>query len=393
MLHLIYNNQTKRERFRVGVEIKAGKRLVAPFRYDNVGSFLRPEKLKKARASFAKGSLSEDELKRIENESIIDLIQKQKEVGLQVITDGEFRRSWWHLDFMWGLNGVRKETIEQGYVFNDEETRPETARLTGKISGENHPFVDDFKFIQQYAEDGIVARQTIPAPAQFLSELRRPDNVKVTEQIYPDIDTLVTDIAKAYQTFIKELYDAGCRNLQLDDCTWGMIVDPNYWKARQDTETVEGIGELYLRVNNLSIENVPEDLVVTTHVCRGNYHSTWASSGGYDPIANILFAKENVSAYYLEFDTDRAGDFSPLKHVSDEKLVVLGLFSSKTGELEDKEVIIARIEEAAKYVDIDRLCISPQCGFASTEEGNILTEEQQWNKLRLIKEVADEVWG
>ncbi|RDW16085.1 5-methyltetrahydropteroyltriglutamate--homocysteine methyltransferase [Oceanobacillus arenosus] len=377
----------------MGVSLTQGKRLVTPFRFDIVGSFLRPERLKKARASFKEGSISETELKQVEDTCIIDLIQKQKEVGLQVITDGEFRRSWWHLDFMWGLNGVGKKTIEQGYIFNDEETRPETASLTGKISGENHPFVEHFSFIRAYEEDGVVARQTIPAPAQFLAELQRPDNLKITEDIYPDEEELLADIAKAYQTVIKDLYDAGCRSLQLDDCTWGMLVDPNYWKSRHDGATVEEIGELFLRVNNLAIENLPEDLVVTTHVCRGNYHSTWASSGGYDSISNILFARENVSAYYLEFDTDRAGDFIPLQHVSEEKLVVLGLFSSKTGELEDKEVIKARIEEAAQYVDIDRLCVSPQCGFASTEEGNILTEEQQWEKLRLVKEVADEVWG
>lgn len=377
----------------MGIDVKTGKRSVSPFRFDNVGSFLRPEKLKEARAAFAAGSISADELKRVEDACIIDLIGKQKDVGLQVITDGEFRRSWWHLDFMWGLNGVSKETVKQGYVFHDEETRPETARLTGRISGENHPFVNHFSFIQNYAEEAVVARQTIPAPAQFLAELQRPDNISATAEFYPDLDVLVTDIAKAYQTVIQELYAAGCRSLQLDDCTWGMIVDLNYWKARQDTETVEGIAELYLRVNNLAIENAPEDLVVTTHVCRGNYHSTWASSGGYDPIANTLFAKENVSAYYLEYDTDRAGDFAPLAHVGEGKCVVLGLFSSKTGELEDKEAIKARIEEATQYVDINRLCISPQCGFASTEEGNVLTEEQQWEKLRLIKEVADEVWG
>ncbi|RKQ35692.1 5-methyltetrahydropteroyltriglutamate--homocysteine S-methyltransferase [Oceanobacillus halophilus] len=377
----------------MGVEVKAGKRSVAPFRFDNVGSFLRPEKLKKARAAFAGGSLSQSELKTIEDECIAELIQKQKDVGLGAITDGEFRRSWWHLDFMWGLNGVSKESIDKGYAFHHEETRAETARLTGKISGENHPFVEHFSFIQQYATDEVVARQTIPAPAQFLSELQRPENIGVTKQVYPDIEELVTDIATAYQTVIKDLYNAGCRSVQLDDCTWGMLVDKNYWETRHDDATVEDVGGLFLRVNNLAIENLPEDLVVTTHVCRGNYHSSWASSGGYDPIADILFAKENVCAYYLEFDTERAGDFEPLESVSEDKLVVLGLFSSKTGELEEKEAIKARIEEAAKYVDINRLCISPQCGFASTEEGNILTEEQQWNKLRLIKEVADEVWG
>ncbi|MEN1970374.1 5-methyltetrahydropteroyltriglutamate--homocysteine S-methyltransferase [Lentibacillus sp. N15] len=377
----------------MGVELKVGNRTNAPFRFDNVGSFLRPEKLKKARVAFAEGTLTESELKKVEDVCIADLIQKQKEVGLQGITDGEFRRSWWHLDFMWGLNGVKKEIIDQGYIFNGEETRPETACLTGKISGESHPFIEHFAFVQQYATDEIVARQTIPAPAQFLAELQRPQNKETTEHVYPDINDLVADIAKAYQTVIRDLYEAGCRNVQLDDCTWGMLVDTNSSTAQQIQADAEGMGELYLRVNNLAIDNLPEDLVVNTHVCRGNYHSTWASSGGYDPIAHLLFEKENVTAYYLEFDTDRAGDFSPLQHVSDDKLVVLGLFSSKTGELEDKAAIKARIEEAAKYVNLSRLCISPQCGFASTEEGNILTEEQQWDKLRLIKEIADEVWG
>ncbi|WP_163581228.1 5-methyltetrahydropteroyltriglutamate--homocysteine S-methyltransferase [Gracilibacillus saliphilus] len=374
------------------VEIQAG-RTVTPFRYDNVGSFLRPEKLKKARASFTKGTITEQELKQVEDESIIELVQKQKEVGLKAITDGEFRRSWWHLDFMWGLNGVKKEVIDQGYQFNGEETRPETARLTGRISGENHPFVEHFAFVNQFAHDDVIARQTIPAPAQFLAELQRPENSDVTATIYSDIEELITDIAKAYQTVIRDLYDAGCRSLQIDDCTWGMLVDPKYWASRHGSANVQEVGELNLRVNNAALANLPEDLIVTTHVCRGNYHSTWASSGGYDPIANILFSKENVSAYYLEFDTERSGGFEPLAHVPDDRLVVLGLFSSKTGELEDKDAIKARIKEATKYVDLERLCISPQCGFASTEEGNILTEEQQWKKLRLIKEVAEEIWG
>lgn len=375
------------------VDIQAGKRVETPFRFDNVGSFLRPETLKNARAAFADGILTEDELKKIEDECIIDLIQKQKEVGLQVITDGEFRRSWWHLDFMWGLNGVKKEKVAQGYVFHGKETRPETARLTGKISGSGHPFVEHFSFIQQHATDEVVARQTIPAPAQFLAELQRPDNIESTKNIYPNVEELLADIASAYQTVITDLYHAGCRSLQLDDCTWGMLVDEKYWLSRHDDATVEDVGALFLRVNNLALENLPEDLVVTTHVCRGNYASTWASSGGYDTVANILFTKEHVSAFYLEYDTERAGDFAPLQHVGKNQLVVLGLFSSKTGELEDKNQIKARIDEATKYVDINQLCISPQCGFASTEEGNILTEEQQWNKLRLIKEVADEVWG
>lgn len=375
------------------VTFETGKRTETPFRFDNVGSFLRPDTLKNARKAFAKGDISREKLQSVEDETIKDLIGKQKEIGLKAITDGEFRRSWWHLDFMWGLEGVEKVDIDKGYQFKDEETRAESARLTGKISGGNHPFIEHFKFVQQFADDETVARQTIPAPAQFLSELQRPENIEATKKIYPDTDELIEDIAAAYQTFIKELYEAGCRNLQLDDCTWGMLVDENYWQSRNDNVSVEELSRQFVTLNNKAIENHPTDLTITTHVCRGNYHSTWASSGAYDKVAEVLFGEETVKAYYLEYDTERAGGFESLANVSDDKFVVLGLFSSKYPELEDKEEIKARIEEASKYVPKERLCISPQCGFASTEEGNILTEAQQWEKLKLVREVAEEVWG
>lgn len=375
------------------VTFETGKRTETPFRFDNVGSFLRPDTLKNARKAFAKGDISREKLQSVEDETIKDLIGKQKEIGLKAITDGEFRRSWWHLDFMWGLEGVEKVDIDKGYQFKDEETRAESARLTGKISGGNHPFIEHFKFVQQFADDETVARQTIPAPAQFLSELQRPENIEATKKIYPDTDELIEDIAAAYQTFIKEIYEAGCRNLQLDDCTWGMLVDENYWQSRNDNVSVEELSRQFVTLNNKAIENHPTDLTITTHVCRGNYHSTWASSGAYDKVAEVLFGEETVKAYYLEYDTERAGGFESLANVSDDKFVVLGLFSSKYPELEDKEEIKARIEEASKYVPKERLCISPQCGFASTEEGNILTEAQQWEKLKLVREVAEEVWG
>lgn len=369
------------------------KRVITPFRYDVVGSYLRPETLKEARLKFLKREISAKDLKEIENFEIAKLIEKQKKVGLKAITDGEFRRSWWHLDFMWGLNGVEKVVIDKGYQFHGLETRGETAQLSGKITGENHPFIKHFKFIQQFAEDGIVARQTIPAPAQFLAELQRGENHKITDKFYDNIDDLVNDIARAYQTVIKDLYDSGCRSLQLDDCTWGMFCDKKYWEARQNADTeLNELADLYLKVNNLSIENHPSDMVITTHVCRGNYHSTWASSGGYEPIAEVLFGTENVDGFYLEFDTERAGDFSPLRFLPKEKQAVLGIVSSKIGELEDKTTIINRIKEATQYVDINNICISPQCGFASTEEGNIITEKQQWNKILLLKEIADEIW-
>ncbi|WP_411842853.1 5-methyltetrahydropteroyltriglutamate--homocysteine S-methyltransferase [Salinicoccus sp. HZC-1] len=372
---------------------KADVRKETPFRFDNVGSFLRPDELKAARQAYANGSISGQELKTVEDDAIKALITKQKESGLKAVTDGEFRRSWWHLDFMWGLQGVEKVDVDNGYQFNDEETRAESARLTGEISGENHPFVEHFKFVQQFADDEVVARQTLPAPAQFLSELQRPENLEATNAIYPDKDELIEDIAAAYRTVIKDLYTAGCRSVQLDDCTWGMLVDENYWASRNESVSVEALSRLYVTVNNKAIENHPEDLTITTHVCRGNYHSTWASSGAYDKIAEVLFGEEEVKAYYLEFDTARAGGFESLANVSDDKLVVLGLFSSKYPELENKDEIKQRIEEASKYVPLERLCISPQCGFASTEEGNILTEAQQWEKLRLVREVAEEVWG
>lgn len=365
----------------------------APFYFDIVGSFLRPERLKEARAKYENKEITSEELKVIEDECIKDLIEKQKNAGLKVITDGEFRRSWWHLDFMWGLNGIKKINVDRGYVFNGEETRAESAIVTGKISGENHPFVEHFKYVKLFETEGVIARQTIPAPAQLLAEIQRNTIEHPINSHYSNEEDLIKDIAFAYQTVIRDLYENGCRNVQLDDCTWGMFCDTKYWQARQNGEvSLSKLADQYVTINNLAIANLPEDLVITTHVCRGNYHSTWASQGGYAPIADYLFAKENVSAYYLEFDDNRSGDFEPLLKVSENKKVVLGLITSKSPILEDKELIKARIEEAKKYIPLERLCLSPQCGFASTEEGNILTESEQWNKIKLVKEIAEEVW-
>ena len=239
-----------------------------------------------------------------------------------------------------------------------------------------------------------VAKQTIPAPAQFLEQMIMPFALENTKKYYNDTEELVQDIAKGYRKVIADLYAAGCRNIQFDDCSWGMIVDPNA-KAifGVDDAGLEDIKRLLLRINNLAIEGKPEDLVITTHVCRGNFHSTYASSGAYDSVAETLFAGENVSAYYLEFDDERSGGFEPLKAVSGDKKVVLGLITSKKPELEDKQAVIDRIHEAAKYISLDRLCLSPQCGFASCEIGNKLTEEEQWAKLALVKEIAEKVWG
>lgn len=311
-----------------------------------------------------------------------------------MITDGEFRRSYWHLDFMWGLQGVEHIELDHGYFFHGEETTHGSIKLTGKISGENHPFIEHFKYVKLFEDENVTARQTIPAPAQLLAELYREDNGKITNSIYPVQEELIQDIAAAYRTVIQDLYAAGCRNLQFDDCTWGMFCDKKYWEARQAGNiTVEEEAKKYLRLNNLAIEGRPENLVIATHVCRGNYHSTWASSGGYAPIAPYLFANENVDAYYLEFDDERSGDFEPLRFVSENKKVVLGLVTTKSPVLEDKEQIKKRIQEATKYIPLNRLCLSPQCGFASCEIGNNLTEEEEFAKIKLIKEIAQEVWN
>ncbi|MBM6812432.1 5-methyltetrahydropteroyltriglutamate--homocysteine S-methyltransferase [Limosilactobacillus reuteri] len=372
-------------------------RTTSPFRYDIVGSFLRPQELKEARAKFANGEITQADLTAVEDKAIINLIKQEEAAGLKAVTDGEFRRSWWHLDFFWGLNGVKKATLKEGYKFADEETRPETAQITGKISGENHPFVEHFKFTQAHTSDGVQVKQTIPAPAQFLEEFLRPENQANAKEFYPNQEDLDHDVAAAYHQVIEDLYAAGCRTLQLDDCTWGISVnafanlkkkDPN-----ADVSQLEALQKRFLKVNNEAIANLPADLTINTHVCRGNYHSTWAAAGGYVPVADTLFAKENVNAFYLEYDSERAGGFEPLSKVPDDKYVVLGLITSKSGELEDKAAIIKRIHEAAQFHPLDKLCLSPQCGFASTEEGNILTEEQQWKKVALVEEIATEVWG
>ena len=369
----------------------------APFRADVVGSFLRPGVLKQARADFAAGVIDEAALRAVEDEAIRDLVAKQKAAGLHVITDGEFRRSYWHLDFMWGLQGIERRTSRTGYQFHDEETTADTAVVTGKISGESHPFVEHFKFVKALEEKGQVARQTIPAPAQTYSEviLDRCDGQQESlRAVYPTDEELIADIAAAYRTVLADLYAAGCRNVQFDDCTWGIYCDRDFVaKTGMSPVDIEKVSELGVAINNAALEGKPADLVVNTHVCRGNYHSTYAFEGGYDPVAPYLFANEDVNAFYLEFDTPRAGGFEPLAHVAAGKKVVLGLVTSKQPGLEDEELLVRRINEAAQYVPLEDLCLSPQCGFASCECGNKLTEEEQWAKVALVQRVTKRVWG
>ena len=365
--------------------------LKTPFRYDFVGSFLRPQALKDAKAKFGKGEISQKEYDKIVNDEITKLVAKQKELGFHAITDGEFRRTFWHLDFMWGFDGVEHKATGGGVPFNGELAVLDDTYLVGKIKATAHPFVEYFKFLKQFEDENTVAKYTIPAPAQTLLQFIVPNNIESTRKFYRTDDKLIDDLAKAYQDVIKQFYDAGCRNLQLDDCSWGSAL------TEDGTDvfgiTAEQFKNELLKVNNLAIENKPENMVITSHICRGNYHSTFFSSGAYDPVADYVFARENVDALLLEYDDERSGNFEALKKVSPDKKVVLGLITTKSPKLEEKSEVITRIKEASQYVPLDRLCLSPQCGFASCEIGNKLTEEEQWAKLKLVKEIAEEVWG
>lgn len=369
--------------------------LQTPFRYDYVGSFLRPAELKKARADYAAGTMDAAGLKAVEDACITDLVAKQKAAGYHVITDGEFRRATWHLDFMWGFDGVGHKQTETGLPFHDEAAMIDDTFLTGKIglTGE-HPFVEHFRFVKALEDENTIAKQTIPSPAQTLASFWMPFARLTTKNYYDNEEDLANDIAEVYIKVLQQLYDAGCRNVQFDDCTWGMMADKVghtfYGTTREGLAAVQ---QSHKDINNKVIAAAPEGLVINTHVCRGNFHSTYANSGAYDPVADVLFGEENVNAYYLEFDDERSGGFAPLAKVSGDKKVVLGLITTKSPVLEDKETVIARIHEAAQYIPLDRLYLSPQCGFASCEIGNKLTEEEQWAKLALVKEVAEEVWG
>ena len=368
--------------------------LKTPFRYDFVGSFLRPEKLKEAKKNFEEGKITQDELNQITDDCVRDVVAKQKAAGYHAITDGEFRRKFWHLDFMWGFEGVAHEKEGGGVQFNGEVADLEATYLVGNVKAKAHPFVEYFKFLKQFEDENTVAKYTIPAPAQMYQQMIVPQNIEQTRKFYASDDELIQDIGLAYQDVIKQFYAAGCRNLQLDDCTWGAIVGE---AAKQRYKSlgldIEEVKAQLLEVNNLALEGRPEDMVITSHICRGNYHSTYFTSGPYDSVADYVFAQENVDALLLEYDDERSGGFLPLAKVSPDKKVVLGLITTKNPELENKEDVIARIHDASRYIPLDRLCLSPQCGFASCEIGNKLTEEQQWAKLALVKEIVEEVWG
>ena len=367
----------------------------APFKLDHVGSFLRPERLKEARAKFSSGEINAEELERVENEEIIALIEKEKELGLKSVTDGEFRRAFWHLDFLENLEGVELVEVDHFSVqFKDKDVKPKTLRIVGKVDfSEDHPFVKHFKFLKEHAGDTPV-KLTIPSPSMLhlITQVREKNYVPIER--YKDNEALFyDDVVVAYRKALQCFYDLGCRNIQLDDTSWGEFCALDKREAYEARRfDLEQIARDYVDVLNRVIEWKPEDLVVNMHICRGNFRSTWFSSGGYEPVAKTLFGHCRVDGFFLEYDSDRAGDFTPLRYIKDQK-VVLGLITSKSGDLEDKGEVIARIKEVSQYVPLEQLCLSPQCGFSSTEEGNILTIEAQWDKLKLIDEIVHEVWG
>jgi methionine synthase II (cobalamin-independent) len=365
------------------------QRTKPPFRADHVGSLLRPTALKESRAQFAAGKINRAALKAIEDCEIERVIKKQEEVGLESITDGEFRRSWWHLDFLWGFDGIEKHVMEQGIAFAAVTTRNEGVKVTGKIGFSNHPMIDHFKFVA--AHTMRTPKITIPAPSALYG---RPMRTPVDKSVYSDNDAMFADLGQAYRKAVRAFADAGCRYLQLDEVFIAMLCDEKYRaQMRERGDDPDRLGPLYGDLINEAMSDIPSDMRITMHLCRGNYKSTYMGSGGYEVAQEILFNRIKVHGYFMEYDTARAGGFEPLKLVPKDRQVVLGLVTTKTGRLESKDELKRRIEEAAKYISLDQLCLSPQCGFASTEEGNVLAEEEQWAKLKTIVEVAQEVWG
>jgi 5-methyltetrahydropteroyltriglutamate--homocysteine methyltransferase len=365
------------------------QRTKPPFRADHVGSLLRPAALKQAREQYAKGAIDAAALKTVEDREVKSVIGKQEAAGLQSITDGEFRRSWWHLDFLWGLDGVERHVMNAGIAFAAVTTRNEGVQVTGKIGFSGHPMLEHFKFLK--ANTTRTPKMTIPAPSALYG---RPTPTPINKAVYPSLDKMFDDLGQAYKKAVRAFADAGCRYLQLDEVFIAMLCDPKYRQQMKDRgDDPDALGPLYGDLINVAISDIPSDMTVTMHLCRGNYKSTFMGAGGYDAMQEVLFDRIKVNGYFMEYDTERAGGFEPLKRLQKGRFAVLGLVTTKTGRLEGKDAIKRRIEEASKFADLDQLCLSPQCGFASTEEGNVLAEDEEWAKLRMIGEVAREVWG
>ena len=365
------------------------QRTKPPFRADHVGSLLRPAPLKEARAKHEKGEIDDAALKAVEDTEIEKVIKKQEEVGLKLATDGEFRRSWWHFDFFTELAGV--DLIEAPPIkFHGVVTKSQAILINRKVDFVGHPHIEHFNFLKAHCN--TTPKQCIPAPSTFHF---RQGRKMVSKEAYPDLDQFFADVGATWKKAIKAFYDAGCRYLQLDDTAWAMICDPHereeLTKRGDDPDKLPAI---YAQLTNAALADKPADMAITMHSCRGNFRSTFIASGGYEFVAEQLLGNTKFDGYFLEYDSDRAGGFEPLRFFpKGEKQLVLGLVTSKSGRLEPKDDIKRRIEEATKYVPLEQLCLSPQCGFSSTEEGNVLAEEEQWAKLRMIVELSEEVWG
>jgi 5-methyltetrahydropteroyltriglutamate--homocysteine methyltransferase len=366
------------------------QRATPPFRADHVGSLLRTAPLKEARSKRAKKEIDGAALKAVEDREIEKIIKKQEDVGLKLATDGEFRRSWWHFDFFRGLAGVAPITTATGIQFRGVETKHEAICIDSKVDFAGHPHLEHFKFLKTHCR--VTPKMTIPAPSTFHF---RQGRAMVSKEAYPDLDAFFADIGITWRKAIRAFYDAGCRYLQLDDTAWAMMCDPKEREqSRQRGDDPDKLPAVYARVTNAALEGKPADMAITMHSCRGNFRSTWIAEGGYEFVAEQLLGKTNLDGYFLEYDSDRAGGFEPLRYFpKGKKQLVLGLVTSKSGRLESKDDIKRRVDEATKFVALDQLCLSPQCGFASTEEGNVLAEDEQWAKLRMLVELADEIWG
>jgi len=367
-----------------------------PFRADHVGSLLRPPELARARADFKAGRTDAESLRATEDEAIRDVMELQREAGLQTVTDGEFRRTSWHMDYIYSLGGIEQVEGERIHVQfrsadGEYDYAPPAMRVSSKVTLPRTIFADAFSFVRENASPGQTPKLTIPSPSMVHY---RGGSSSIDESVYPEIGAFWADLEDAYAEQMRGVYELGCRYLQLDDTSLAYINDP---AQRTHIEQIGGdpdhLHEQYIASINKVLEGKPDDLVITTHLCRGNNQSMWAAEGGYDFVAEALFGDLNVNGYFLEFDDERSGTFEPLRFVPDGKLVVLGLVTTKRPGLEDKDLLKRRIEEASQYVDLNRLCLSPQCGFSSTEEGNKLTIDDQRAKLALIVEVADEIWG
>lgn len=366
----------------------------APFKADHVGSFLRTAPIKEARTAYANGEIDKDALKAVEDKEIEKLVQKQIEVGLTSITDGEFRRAWWHLDFLSGLEGVVEFETEYISNFKGAKTKNKAIKVVGKVDFNHHYMIEHFKFLKeavdQYGDGSQVAKFSIPSPNMLFTRIQGDEYYNGNQEEF------YNDTVAAYQKAIQAFYDAGCRYLQLDDTSWIDFVSEERIQAVVEKlgMDVQDIIDTRVRCLNDSISKKPADMVITMHICRGNFRSTYITSGGYDNISDAIFANLNVDGLFLEYDDQRSGDFEPLKNFKrNDQTVILGLITSKFPELEDPELIKERIKEAGQYIPLENLALSPQCGFASTEEGNKLTEEDQWNKIKHVIKIAEDVWG